>query len=623
MSWVNGGAETDVIIAVAVPMFGMPGPEPITFDLSVRIEPLPAHADCAMARAVTDGSVETGDTTLGDPTPTSCASAPMPPIRGVHYYTASVPAGQALRATARPVGGFFTELGVIVRAGCAGSCLASSGDRPGGPAASAVYLNSTTAPVDVVVGVGNLEFAPPGAFEVTFSLAPVPTNVSCAAATPVSDGSMVTGDTGLGGPDTITCGFGSFNGVLYYSATIPPGHTLGADFTSLEPVEAGILSGCGGTCLSPSMRGPMGTLVTRTNTGTTDLSVIIAVGRPSFTFGGTFTMRVAINPAPMNVTCASATPVVDGTSLTLQDARAGADDLSSRCEPLARGGVLYYRANVPAGETVRASVTPLEGWRPVVRILSSCAATTCLASAVSGPDTAASWTNTGASAVDVIIAAGAHDTMFTGYFRLDVAIGPPPYTESTVPASCDDVSAGTAVAGVIGDDATSARLALPFSVPFFGDSMTQFSVSTNGLVQLYASAGGRPSAAFSNAPIPTTFEPNGMIAALWDDLEGPPGSAVWTHVLGTAPSRRFVVEWSGFRFLGDGGSTLTFQAKVFESGVVELHYCGLTGSDAGRASGGSATIGLEDALGVDGTQHSFDMPGVIGTTNAIRFTPAP
>jgi hypothetical protein len=213
--------------------------------------------------------------------------------------------------------------------------------------------------------------------------------------------------------------------------------------------------------------------------------------------------------------------------------------------------------------------------------------------------------------------------MFTGYFRLDVAIGPPPYTESTVPASCDDVSAGTAVAGVIGDDATSARLALPFSVPFFGDSMTQFSVSTNGLVQLYASAGGRPSAAFSNAPIPTTFEPNGMIAALWDDLEGPPGSAVWTHVLGTAPSRRFVVEWSGFRFLGDGGSTLTFQAKVVESGVVELHYCGLTGSDAGRASGGSATIGLEDALGVDGTQHSFDMPGVIGTTNAIRFTPAP
>jgi hypothetical protein len=281
---------------------------------------------------------------------------------------------------------------------------------------------------------------------------------------------------------------------------------------------------------------------------------------------------------------------------------------------------------VPPGETVRATVTPAEGWRAVLRILPACGATSCLAwSTPMFGGTTASWTNTGTTSTDVILAAGAWDTSFTGYFRLDVSIGPPPYAESTVAASCDDVSAGTAVTGVLGDDAVSPTLALPFAAPFFGASMTHFAVTTNGVLHLWPSASTpRPFAAYSNMAIPTAGEPNSMVAALWDDLAAPPGSAVRTQVLGTGADRRVVFEWSGFEFLSDAASELTFQVKLFESGVVEVHYCGLTpGSDASRATGGSATVGLENALGTDGTQHSFNMPGSIGTTDALRFTPAP
>lgn len=621
MSWVNDGADTDVVIGVAVPSTVPPGPDPITFDLAVSIEPLPAHADCAMARTVADGSVETGDTSLGDPSPTSCPPEPME-LLGIHYYTATVPAGHALRATARPTGPFFSDLGVVLLDGCAGSCLESTLEMPAAEP-SAIYRNTTAAPVDVVAAVGNVDFAAGGPFEATFSIVPLPTNVSCTAPLAVADGSMISGDTALGGTDTVPCGR-SIEGAVYYSATIPPGHTLGVDVTSADPVEAAILDGCGGACLGTSTRTPMGTLVTQTNSGSTDLPVIIAVGRGPFAPGGPFTMRVALAPAPMNVACGSATTVVDGTSLTLQDARAAADDLSSVCEPLATGGALYYRATVPPGETLRAAVTPLEGWRPAVRLLPSCGASSCLASGVGvgGPTAAASWTNDGASDADVIIAAGAHDSRFTGYFRLDVSIGPAAYTESSIPSSCDDVSAGTVVAGVVGDDAASATMTLPFTVPFFGGSMSSFAVTTNGIVQLFSDPRGRASTAFSNEPIPSPAEPNGMVAALWDDLIGPSTSAVRTHVLGAAPDRRLVVEWSGYDFISRG-SSLTFQAKLFESGVVELHYCAVTSTDAARASGGSATVGLEDPLGADGAQHSFDTVGSVSTTDAIRFTPAP
>jgi hypothetical protein len=477
-----------------------------------------------------------------------------------------------------------------------------------------------------VLAVGNTEFTPPGPFELSVSILPLPTNVTCATAIAVTDGSTVSGNTDIGGSDMVSCA--RLSNPLYYSATIPAGHTIGAEITSSLPVEAGILSGCGGSCLASSTRTSASTFVSRTNTGTTPVSVILAVGRPTFSLGGPFAMRVSIQPASMNVTCATATVVGDGDSLALQDARAGLDDLSALCEPSpAPGGALYYRATVPPGETIGAAMTPAEGWRAVLRILPACGATSCLAwSPLMFGGATASWTNTGTTSTDVILAASASNTTSTGYFRLDVAIGPPPYAESSVAASCDDVSAGTAVSGVLGDNSYSPTLALPFTAPFFRASMTHFQVTTNGVLHLWPSASApQPfGAASGNTPLPTANQPNSMVAALWDDLFAPTGSAVRTQELGTGADRRVVFEWSGFQFDRVVDSMLTFQVKLFESGVVEIHYCDLTpGTDPSRATGGSATVGLENALGTHGTQHSHNMPGSIGTTDALRFTPVP
>lgn len=70
---------------------------------------------------------------------------------------------------------------------------------------------------------------------------------------------------------------------------------------------------------------------------------------------------------------------------------------------------------------------------------------------------------------------------------------------------------------------------------------------------------------------------------------------------------------------------LTFQAKLFEtSNVIEFHYCAMEATmapDIARATGGSATIGLENAGGTAGTQHSFNTPASVQTGVLLRFTP--
>jgi len=151
--------------------------------------------------------------------------------------------------------------------------------------------------------------------------------------------------------------------------------------------------------------------------------------------------------------------------------------------------------------------------------------------------------------------------------------------------------------------------------------VTHFSTSTNGFVQLWTSATGTPISDFSNDSIPNTSTPNRIIAAFWDDIYLGGAFDIRTQTVGTAGSRTFVVEWSD-ALAGSGGQPLTFQAHIAETtGVIELHYCSVgTGT---RASGDSATIGLENATGTTGIQSSYNTAGAIMTGSGFRYTPTP
>jgi len=84
-----------------------------------------------------------------------------------------------------------------------------------------------------------------------------------------------------------------------------------------------------------------------------------------------------------------------------------------------------------------------------------------------------------------------------------------------------------------------------------------------------------------------------------------------------------VVQWTAWGFYLATSARLTFQAKLFEgTNVVEFHYCDLApGTTGTRATGDSATVGIENLLGTRGYQASFETAGSIMNQSAIRLTP--
>jgi subtilisin family serine protease len=164
------------------------------------------------------------------------------------------------------------------------------------------------------------------------------------------------------------------------------------------------------------------------------------------------------------------------------------------------------------------------------------------------------------------------------------------------------------------EDATA--ITLPFPVSLYGASYDTANVTTNGLVNFLQPRLGD----FENTALPTTARPNGIVAALWDDLVIDKRSDVETATVGRAGSREFAIVWEDAAFADDPSERVTFEA-VFEeaTGAVTLQYRDVGNHAVEKAA--SATIGLENESGTDAFQYSFDET-VVANRSAVRFTPA-
>jgi subtilisin family serine protease len=161
-----------------------------------------------------------------------------------------------------------------------------------------------------------------------------------------------------------------------------------------------------------------------------------------------------------------------------------------------------------------------------------------------------------------------------------------------------------------GDDVQLAKT-LPFTIPFYGVNYNAITITTNG-----SAAFGTASATQSNVPIPNTGAPNGAIYPLWDDLFVDGLAGIYTGVIGTAPHRKFVIDWRNVRSFFDSTQRLSFAAELGEDGGITYRYKDVTGSS--YATGTSATIGLENETGTDAFQYSFEQ-GVVSSGLAIAF----
>jgi sugar lactone lactonase YvrE len=183
----------------------------------------------------------------------------------------------------------------------------------------------------------------------------------------------------------------------------------------------------------------------------------------------------------------------------------------------------------------------------------------------------------------------------------------------------EDIAAtGTTAAPVSDTDDDVQNVPMGFSFTYYGTAYTTCDLCANGFIGFNNFGGALAGAASYNIlPTPTASLPNSMIAGFWADLHPGQAGTVYYRTLGTAPNRRFIVQFQGVADRGVPTNLNTFQYKLFEtSNKIEVHYQTLT-INAGRP----ATIGIEDGTGTVGIQYSVGGLPATGRPFAIRFSP--
>lgn len=182
------------------------------------------------------------------------------------------------------------------------------------------------------------------------------------------------------------------------------------------------------------------------------------------------------------------------------------------------------------------------------------------------------------------------------------------YVCDVVPA---DFIAANTVIGLNGDDSATA-VSLPFIFPFYDQSYTTAYVSTNGFLNFQSLNSN-----LGNVPLPDSSQPNAAIYPFWDDLYVDGSASVRTELLGTAPNRRFVIEWRDVTFCCITGERVSFEVVLYEDGRILTQYRGI--DDIGRERGDSATIGIENGSGSIALQYSYNSPVLPTSDFAVLY----
>jgi len=195
------------------------------------------------------------------------------------------------------------------------------------------------------------------------------------------------------------------------------------------------------------------------------------------------------------------------------------------------------------------------------------------------------------------------------------------YTRGTSPLSWRDACAAPGRQTVLmsSDDGTT-QLPLPFPFRYYGVPYVTAGIATNGMISFVD-----PTYQWTNSTLPTADVAN-TIFAFWDDVYNR-GNGECIAVYGSSPNREYVVQWSDQYFYppdGAGNTTehMTYQVVLAETtNTIDVLYNQMEGQ-GDRATGNSATIGIQQGTGSSFDLVGNDSPGVAPAGRTIRWTPA-
>lgn len=99
----------------------------------------------------------------------------------------------------------------------------------------------------------------------------------------------------------------------------------------------------------------------------------------------------------------------------------------------------------------------------------------------------------------------------------------------------------------LGDDQVSGAVNIGFNFTFYGNTYNQVYVSSNGFITFTNTAN---SGCCEGQSLPDATAPSNLVAGYWEDLNPAASGTIKYETQGTAPNRKFIVEFSGVPHYG-------------------------------------------------------------------------
>jgi hypothetical protein len=211
------------------------------------------------------------------------------------------------------------------------------------------------------------------------------------------------------------------------------------------------------------------------------------------------------------------------------------------------------------------------------------------------------------ASVVLVVAAAAEQVDLTLVQRADA------YGYRCAPATYEFVRGDTQLTEVGGRFDSLQATDLPFAFPFYGTFYERVWVGIDGTASFLE----HPYFA-QYQPIPNPEIPNAAIYAFSADT-APRSGSVHVATLGSAPNRRFVIEWRGV-VLVDSILPVTYEVMLFEDGRIKFQYLD-RGNDPSQL-GALASVGIENETGTVGHQYSYREPVLFPELAFIYEPPA-
>jgi subtilase family serine protease len=185
------------------------------------------------------------------------------------------------------------------------------------------------------------------------------------------------------------------------------------------------------------------------------------------------------------------------------------------------------------------------------------------------------------------------------------------YVDSVAPHTFEDIASTGTVVNVT-DDGGVTGVSLGFQFGYFDSIFTSVGISPNGYLSFTDRLDvPRPTL------IPSGVAPNNVIAPRWSNLN-PVAGSVRCQTLGSAPQRRFIVQWTAVPMFGFSDSN-TFQVVLFEAdGEIQFRYQTVTPA----RYEGEVRAGIENGNGSQGVSVAASRVANGSTIRLSRGTAA-